>query len=552
VSRGGRTLPIALGALLAMLAASSAQAGFQSCRDLRGAQCARVAVPLDRSGGLPGEIGLHVVRLKARRATDRALVYLSGGPGGAGVPEFRAALADRPIRRLRSRYHLATFDQRGTGRSGLLRCRAMERDVRLRSTGAAARCSQALGPRRAFYTTRETVEDLEAVRVALGAERLLLYGVSYGTKVALAYARAYPERVERMLLDSVVDPDDRDEFGVEPYQNLGATLRGLCPERCRGVTGDPVGDIAALTERLRERPVAGVTPLRVSDVLFDADYAPELRAGVPAAVLSLLRYRNPGPLARLIRASRAFATRVPAREFSAARYATTCEETPLPWERGAPFERRVEQLEQRAAALGPDAFRPFDLAVMRADEIDLCLRWPEATAAPALRGEAYPSVPALLLQGGEDLRTPPSTSARVAATLAQFDLEGQRAVFPRFLARGDKQKVCIASIVAMRPRILLLDEPTEGLAPLLVERVRGVVEQLRQLGLTVLLVEQNLGFALAVADRVAVMHRGTIDTVAESAAFSDVEALANLVLGGSARAIRSGPVRSSTGGHAGP
>jgi pimeloyl-ACP methyl ester carboxylesterase len=55
---------------------------------------------------------------------------------------------------------------------------------------------------------------LRAVRRALGVEKLTLFGISYGTKLALAYARAHPDHVERIALDSVLEPDDPDAFGL--------------------------------------------------------------------------------------------------------------------------------------------------------------------------------------------------------------------------------------------------------------------------------------------------------------------------------------------------
>ena len=521
MSKGGRFLPVALGVALAMLPAAPADARFERCSLLPGAQCDRLSVPLDHSRTVEGRIGLHVARLRARRPSGRALVYLSGGPGGAGTGEFVAALADQPIRRLRRRYHLVTFDQRGTGRSGLLRCRAMERDHRLRSTDGAAQCAATLGPRRAFYTTAATVEDLEAVRRALGVERLFLYGVSYGTKVALAYARAYPTHVERLLLDSAVDPDDADEFSLEPYRNLQATLAGLCPRRCGGVTTDPVGDLAALTARLNADPVDGVTPLAVSDLLFDADYAPELRAGIPAAVRSLLDYGNAEPLRRLIRVASPLAAPGSARDFSSARYATVCEEAPLPWPRDAPMEERPAHVRARADALGADAFRPFDLGVARGDEIDLCLRWPAAPVAPALRGEGYPDVPTLLLQGGEDLRTPPTTSARLAGLLPGArrllvpgvghavlgsDSSGCASRALRgWLAGGSVPESCGrvptgVPAVAIMPGELDEVEPARGLEGRLGRTVAGI-------SLTL----EDLGFVLSPALAVSPSLRGLVD-----------------------------------------
>ena len=97
------------------------------------------------------------------------------------------------VPRLLREFTVLGFDQRGTGRSGLLRCPALERDPRLRSTQAGEDCARRLGPKRAFYTTPDSVEDMEAIRKAAGAEKLTLFGISYGTELALAYARAYPD-----------------------------------------------------------------------------------------------------------------------------------------------------------------------------------------------------------------------------------------------------------------------------------------------------------------------------------------------------------------------
>ena len=75
---------------------------------------------------------------------------------------------------------------------------------------------------------------MEAIRKAAGAEKLTLFGISYGTELALAYARAYPTRVERMILDSTVDPDESDPFGLAGFRAMAPTLRALCPDACRG------------------------------------------------------------------------------------------------------------------------------------------------------------------------------------------------------------------------------------------------------------------------------------------------------------------------------
>jgi pimeloyl-ACP methyl ester carboxylesterase len=415
-------------ASLALAAPAEADLRWHGCPEAEGVRCAKLRVPLDRTGATKGSVDLRVARVSFSRHRNRHLMYLSGGPGGAGVIEMIDVLLEVP--RLMGEYTVLGFDQRGTGRSGLLRCPALERDARLRSTKAGEDCARRLGAKRAFYTTPDTVQDMEAIREAAGADKLTLFGISYGTELALAYARAYPSRVERMILDSTVDPDESDPFGLAGFRAMAPTLRSLCPGRCRGVSADPGADLTALTAKLRAAPLRGkwygargkvrrgtVRPTAVADLMYDADYNPALRAGVPVAVRAALDHDDAAPLLRLIAASSLYAAPSAPREFSAARYGTVCEETPLPWPRGTPLADRFAVARERALALPPSAFFPFDAEVAYADEIDLCLRWPDPGQPPRATGAPYPAVPTLLLQGEEDLRTPPETSAHIATLI---------------------------------------------------------------------------------------------------------------------------------------
>ena len=99
---------------------------------------------------------------------------------------------------------------------------------------------------------------------------------------------------------------------------------------------------------------------------------------------------------------------------------------------------------------------------------------------------------------------------RLEATLAQFGLSELRAVFPRFLSRGDKQKVCIASIVAMRPGILLLDEPTTGQDHRDSRQILELATELNAGGMTVLLVTHDLVNVAEYARRVVVLTDGQV------------------------------------------
>lgn len=103
----------------------------------------------------------------------------------------------------------------------------------------------------------------------------------------------------------------------------------------------------------------------------------------------------------------------------------------------------------------------------------------------------------------------------------QHDLESTLNTFPRLkerlkqsagtLSGGEQQMLAIARALMGRPDMLLLDEPSMGLAPLMVEKIFEVVQQVHQQGMTILLVEQNAHIALQIANRAYVMDSGLID-----------------------------------------
>lgn len=417
-------------------AAAAAAPIFQRCgAGDPGLHCARLAVPLDRTGAVPGKVSL-LVRTKQRKLFNKprrgVLIALAGGPGQAAVP-FLDEFAETYAPALTTR-DLLVFDQRGTGGSGVLRCPALEHAVALNRIAdelrLAAPCGASLGPRRASYTTPDSVEDLESLRLALGVRKLALAGTSYGTKVALAYALAYPRNVEFLVLDSVVAADGPDPFERSNLRAVPGVLRSICAGRsCNGITRDAVADFERVLARLRPAPVRGVyfdgagrtrkaslTPLTLLDALYAGDVDPLIRGRLPAALQAFLR-GDQGPIFRVIGESRQDDTFDNPRELSTALFfATSCEDVAFPWARSSLPAQRLAELRAAAQAIPDSEFAPFTRAdELRTDTFGVCANWPLAPVARPVPSGPFPDVPALVLSGREDVRTPLADSRAAAS-----------------------------------------------------------------------------------------------------------------------------------------
>ncbi|MCC2111137.1 MAG: ABC transporter ATP-binding protein [Hyphomicrobiales bacterium] len=89
-------------------------------------------------------------------------------------------------------------------------------------------------------------------------------------------------------------------------------------------------------------------------------------------------------------------------------------------------------------------------------------------------------------------------------------LQERRATGGTLLSGGEQQMLAIARALLMNPDLLILDEPTEGLAPIIVQEIRDRLRELKAAGMTILLVEQNFHFVTTLADRIYVLGKGQI------------------------------------------
>ncbi|MES1193522.1 MAG: alpha/beta fold hydrolase, partial [Solirubrobacterales bacterium] len=369
------------GVLSAALGAGTASADIAwSACPTAGFECAGFPVPLDRGNGVPGTVNLSVQRVPAATNPNRvAVVPLAGGPGQAALPLAQTfadvlgpALTDRD---------LLLFDQRGTGASGALSCKALSNRGSI--VKLAQSCANELGPARGFYRTVDTVADIEALRVAGGYNKLVLFGVSYGTKVAEDYAATYPNNVEALVLDSVVLPEGPDPFQRSTLTDAPRVLRDLCAAKaCRGATDSVQSDLTRLASKLRKGALHGKVVLSSgkrtslsmgqSDllaILLAGDLNPTLRAELPGSMRAALR-GDGAPLLRLAVRSEGLTTGLSQRRQSDATsgdsdalfLATTCEEAPFAWTRTADAEQRYQEITTAARAIPKAQLGPFSPA----------------------------------------------------------------------------------------------------------------------------------------------------------------------------------------------
>ncbi len=329
------------------------------------------------------------------------LLFLTGGPGQPG---------DRFLPRIRSRlgaafagYRLVMLDQRGTG-AGALRCPALQAaagssDLTVPPAGTVAACAREVGPSRRYFTTAETVADIESLRMALGVSRLTLDGVSYGTFVAERYALRYPERVSRLVLDSVVPQQGVDPFYLAGLEATARVLRSACAQQ--HCPWDPAQDLAEVVRARHNGPAL------LDALVAESIVVPSFR-GIPA-LLHAAREGHVNALDMFLEAvHRGEAT--PADALSQGLHESTlCLDLSAPWNPRATPSQRAEALTRALAGMPASALFPFDWATAAGNGmVRGCLEWPPTTP-PALATGNPASVlapPALLFAGERDLSTP--------------------------------------------------------------------------------------------------------------------------------------------------
>lgn len=247
--------------------------------------CITLRVPLDHFGPANGpttDVTFALLRASGDGERKGVFATATGGPGTSGIAVadgYTGALDPR----IPEEYDIVFFDQRGIGLSGPLQCPEAILDfyttpavpttsnAEARAYARAARTFSAdcvdeldIEPSRLqFYATRQVVEDLEAFRTWLKADQLHLYGESYGTQYAQAYAAAHPDRVAALLLDGPVDltltgheyyDEGADAFEEALIHTLDAcTAKPACADDVEG--GDALAAWDYLAATLRSGPV---------------------------------------------------------------------------------------------------------------------------------------------------------------------------------------------------------------------------------------------------------------------------------------------------------
>src|SRR4051812_49295250 len=258
--------------LLASFALGSAAQADAPC--LPGARCGTVTVPLDRANPSAGTIDIAYALVPHTDTSRPALGTIAPNPGGPGDSTIaNAGLYTTALAPLRTRRDLLLIDPRGTGRSGALSCPsvAAHDPLTLDQTLIGTLCAQALGPRASLYGTAAAADDIDAVRTALGVDKLDLWGDSYGTFLMPVYAARHPTHVRSIVLDGAF-PIASDRWGRDVLHGVRRVIGVVCrrTDRCSGP--HVVAQIGRLARRLRHHPVTftaqtpiGAVPLTLGE-----------------------------------------------------------------------------------------------------------------------------------------------------------------------------------------------------------------------------------------------------------------------------------------------
>jgi len=414
--------------LLAISSQGASALELEECRISAGpafpgikARCGMLERPENPADPESPMISLRVAVVPALNLQPQSdpLVPLAGGPGQGAIQFYSAVAA--AFDRVHSNRDILLVDQRGTGGSARLDCTVDDElldgqfSVEMTVEFMHA-CLDELPHDPRYFTTSIAVQDLEAVREALGYPRLNLYGVSYGTRVAQHYARRYPDSTRTIILDGVVPPQLAlgPEIATEAQKAIDNIFaRCAADTACNERFPDIAASFVALKNKLDKKPVtvsvAHAVTGRVEKVSFGRQEfagAVRLLAYSPSSIAML-------PLLVAEAASGNYQPLVAQFQMTAMSMSDTlalgmhnavmCTED-VPFYVAASIDK---------AALDASFMGPVQLEALGA----ICSVWPAGPIDDDFKQPLSTTIPTLLLSGSADPITPPRFADMAARNL---------------------------------------------------------------------------------------------------------------------------------------
>ncbi|WP_394845486.1 alpha/beta hydrolase [Pendulispora brunnea] len=403
------------------------------CAGQPGFTCSMLNVPLDYRHPARETLKLQVATANNADAPKGVLLFLTGGPGQPGVPSVTRLTERMPA--AAKDYRFVMIDQRGTGEFGAIHCPALQAqigsgsDIAVPTPDAIVECATLLGERAPLYSSDDTVADLDRLRRALGVEKMVVDGVSYGSITAARYAMAHPRNVRKLVLDSVVPYHSTAAYSLylAALRASGRILREVCAV-APACEFDPAEDLASV---VRSRDTAA--GVRLFDTLVTYGFVdPTYRNANPpnfprgqGDIVGALHSARHGDSTHLDRLIAILEPRGgPAVQFSMGLHAaTTCADLRFPWgDAATPLDARRPWLDVAERRLRDTDTWPFTATVaVNQGFVKTCERWPVERPASNPEG-LLPDVPVLLLNGDRDMSTPTEWAQYVTTRAPQGNL----------------------------------------------------------------------------------------------------------------------------------
>jgi pimeloyl-ACP methyl ester carboxylesterase len=411
----------------------------QEAQDL-GGSCGYVLVPLDRLHPRGEQIGIYfeVYGHSNPGPAESAILVNFGGPGSGTTTNRDLALS--LFAPNLDTHDLLLIDDRGRGLSNTIDCEELQHGTAQPLQHEIADCAHQLGSEASRFGTGDIVQDTDAVRAALGYDKVDYFGWSYGGEDVTAYATRFGEHLRSIVLDGPQGVPALGAFAV--YFNTHAMPRLVSLDCLRSPTCSadhkaPNEELERLIRTVRQQPVEGyghdpngnlvwvsIDEEFLLNYLLGNQTGNFINIGELLAAASALENRDPTPLLRL-GAESFFPLAAdfgdPTVFSAAAAAATGCVDLYQTWAWAAPVEERERQYANAVAGLPSDYFDPFSKAAATDLPFSLfskgCLWWEKPSrSSPVLPPHAsYPTVPTLVLDGDMDVVVPLEETTRVAS-----------------------------------------------------------------------------------------------------------------------------------------